>query len=138
MPVAGMMTHKRSELTLHRWDIVGDDDLADQLLSQRELTVHATLLGHLLLQQGPRLFSRMGTRFEARLRSEDAGDVAVTVDAGGARMTMTEHVDGPAVHVDAATRLLLLWGRRPSRRGRIDSDLDFESRLRLFELLRGF
>lgn len=36
--------HSRSEAALHRWDITGDDDISTQLLTQPELSAHATLV----------------------------------------------------------------------------------------------
>lgn len=36
-----MATHNRSESARHRWDIVGDDDLSEQLLTQEDPTRHA-------------------------------------------------------------------------------------------------
>jgi hypothetical protein len=33
-----LMTHARSEAAIHRWDLVGDDDVSDELLAQPELT----------------------------------------------------------------------------------------------------
>jgi len=39
--VAQLSTYSRSEAALHRWDVAGDDDLSDRLLTQAELTRHA-------------------------------------------------------------------------------------------------
>ena len=36
-----LTTHSRSEAAPHRWDLVGDDPLADELLADPELTAHA-------------------------------------------------------------------------------------------------
>lgn len=41
MPIAAFLTHARSEYALHRWDLVGDDDIGSDLLAQPELTDHA-------------------------------------------------------------------------------------------------
>ena len=35
-----LRTHARSELALHRWDLVGDDDISAELLPQPELLAH--------------------------------------------------------------------------------------------------
>ena len=40
MSVDDLRRHGRSELSLHRWDLVGDDDIGEQLLSQPELMEH--------------------------------------------------------------------------------------------------
>ena len=41
MTATQFQTHARSEAALHRWDLVGDDSVCDQLLSQPDLTRHA-------------------------------------------------------------------------------------------------
>jgi uncharacterized protein (TIGR03083 family) len=46
-----VMTHVRSELALHRWDLIGDDDVGRQLLGQHDLLVH----GRWVLEHMPTL-----------------------------------------------------------------------------------
>jgi hypothetical protein len=41
MSAAEFATHSRSERVLHRWDIVGRDDIGWAMLAQPELTLHA-------------------------------------------------------------------------------------------------
>ncbi|MHB8191592.1 MAG: maleylpyruvate isomerase N-terminal domain-containing protein, partial [Ferrimicrobium sp.] len=41
MVVATFVTHLRSELAIHRFDLVGDDETGTKLLGQPELTDHA-------------------------------------------------------------------------------------------------
>jgi hypothetical protein len=40
MSVDQLRTHARSELVLHRWDLVGDDKWSTQLLAQPDLLAH--------------------------------------------------------------------------------------------------
>ncbi|MGQ0831968.1 MAG: maleylpyruvate isomerase N-terminal domain-containing protein [Microthrixaceae bacterium] len=40
MSIDQLRTHARSELVLHRWDLVGDDELSAQLLAQPDLLAH--------------------------------------------------------------------------------------------------
>jgi len=62
-----LMTHLRSELALHPWDLVGDDDLGRGLLAQPDLLAH----GRWVLQQMPSLA-------EARHRpADDRNDLLV-------------------------------------------------------------
>jgi len=49
MSVDEMILHGKSELTLHRWDLVGTDDLSRQLLSRPEFMTH-----------GKKVLARMG------------------------------------------------------------------------------
>ena len=41
MPIAGFPTELRSEDAIHRWDLVGDDAISHELLSQHDLFIHA-------------------------------------------------------------------------------------------------
>jgi len=56
-----LMTHVRSELVLHRWDLIGDNDLGTSLLAQPDLLVH----GRWVLKHMPSLA-------EARRRDDGA------------------------------------------------------------------
>ena len=50
MPISGFPTHLRSEVTILRWDLVGDDAISHELLSQHDLFIHAVnFIGHPLL-----------------------------------------------------------------------------------------
>lgn len=52
---AGFATHMRSEDALHRWDLVGDDDLSTELLAQPDLLEHAvSFIGRPLCERGRR------------------------------------------------------------------------------------
>lgn len=112
--------HSRSELALHRWDIVGDDDIGRQLLGQSVFTTHAVrvLSAMPLLQESAAARAARITDapddFIFRLRSPESEDV-VWLLTPTPRLEMHPPADGvPVVHCSAADRLLLLWGRRPS------------------------
>jgi uncharacterized protein (TIGR03083 family) len=119
MTAADFAMHSRSECAIHRWDLVGRDDVGWRLLAQPELTTHALTV----LTQMSTLPESPGNRIAATnrelpattlvLRSEPHDDVVVTVAGGTVGMTL-EPITGttPAVELDPAARLLLLWGRR--------------------------
>ena len=130
--------HSRSELALHRWDIVGDDELSESFLSQPELTQHAVeVMGDLLLRRGCAQ-NRISTTFAARLRVAGSVDVVVAYRDGVATLEFSSDADAPAVETAAASRLLLLWGRRPSNPSRVRSTLPAGDLPRLQRLLSGF
>ena len=72
MKAASFAMHSRSECAIHRWDMVGDDEVSWQLLSQPEMTQHAVnLLGPLLLSRGCAGVAP-ASPFSARLRTAGA------------------------------------------------------------------
>ncbi len=114
-----LRTHGRSELVLHRWDLVGDDEIGRGLLAQPELTVHAVRV----LTQMSSLQESVAARaarltdvpadFAFRLRSPGCDDVVVGV-APTPSLKLASPADGvPVVRLSAGDRLLVLWGRRP-------------------------
>jgi hypothetical protein len=124
-------THLRSESALHRWDIVGDDDISEQLLTQADLTRHAVdLLNTLpLLYEAPEWRAEhagVTGRLRIVLRSPQTTDILYEHTQEGARFEIVE--DGPAsgdavVTTDSANRLLTIWGRRSAERPlTIDTD----------------
>ncbi|MFN8024394.1 MAG: maleylpyruvate isomerase family mycothiol-dependent enzyme [Acidimicrobiales bacterium] len=127
-----LATHVRSELALHRWDLVGSDDLGVELLEAPELTVHAVRALESFDEIGERSAARprptVGER-AIRLRSDDRPDVVLTIGPTGSSVALAEPTDGPAVSTDPAARLLMLWGRRPSAaRHVVEYGLDDETR----------
>jgi len=122
--VAQLSTHSRSEAALHRWDVAGDDDLSDRLLTQAELTRHAGAP----LNPLPSLYEAPGWRAEHAgvtdrlrivLRSPDTADIVYERTPHGARFDIIDDVtaNGDAlVTTDAANRLLTIWGRRSIER----------------------
>ncbi len=118
MPVGAFVTHVRSEYTLHRWDLVGDDDVSNQLISQPELTAHA------IMALGPALTSRgLAAGAEGQVRLTSPGQPDILVGPSGAVFADPEQdpgtEEGPAIMADPAARLLLLWGRTPDQPGRV-------------------
>lgn len=112
-------THARSEAALHRWDLVGDDDISDRLLAQTELTRHAVSLLNAIpiLHESSRI--REGeSPSRIVLRSPGQPDVVLAV---GEQVPFEVVDNGPAdgdviVTTDAANRLLVIWGRRSAAR----------------------
>lgn len=84
MVVAIFVTHLRSELALHRWDVVGDAEISQSLLGRPELTNHAVaVLGRALVARGD---TSARTRFSAVIAASSLSDVAVVVDGDGPRL----------------------------------------------------
>jgi hypothetical protein len=114
VPVAGFLTHLRSEDALHRWDLVGDDDTSTILLSQPDLLEHAIkFVGRPLCQRGIDA-GAADEAFRARVRSAGFDDLVVEVAPGRATLSLGPPIGDAAIEGDAAARLLLLWGRKPS------------------------
>jgi hypothetical protein len=140
MVVAKFWPHLRNEFAIHRWDVVGDDDTSIELLSQPDLTDHAVgVLGEILTRRGRQHDPRPDEDFDVHLRSRTTTDVRLVVREGQARLEFAEaREDQPHVELDAAARVLVIWGRRPDRRGRIRSGVDQPTLFRLQALLSGY
>jgi mycothiol maleylpyruvate isomerase-like protein len=140
MPVAKFIPHLRNEFAVHRWDIMGDDDVSFELLAQPELTEHSiTVLGTILLAKGSEHDPGAGNDFCVRLRSGDTRDVRLMVVAGDAALHAADQgAHDPDITLDAAARLLVMWGRRPSPPGRINSQLTAPALTRFQTLLAGY
>lgn len=129
MDGATLITHIRSELAIHRWDLVGDDDISFDLLSQPELTRHAVRALHQFvgLRESPSARARFAVTpegFSVRIRTtEHQPDVLCSVDGGQGTFHLVDPDDTPALTLDPAGRLLMLWGRRPSAAHHMSSDL---------------
>lgn len=138
MKVPWFAEHMREELVLHGWDITGDDAAAQARMAQPWMTTHSVLaVGKPLLAKGAKQL-RPGERIEARLRVADADDVVVDADANRTTIRLADP-DGPAtLETDAATRVLLLWGRRPADPSRICSRVGPETLGRVRSLLAGY
>jgi hypothetical protein len=138
MKVPWFAEHMREELVLHGWDITGDDPAAQARLAEPWMTTHSVLaVGRPLLAKGAKHLAPH-ERIEARLRVPDRDDVVVHA---GADRTTIELADpeGPAtLETDAAARVLLLWGRRPSDPSRICSRVGPETLGRVRQLLSGY
>jgi hypothetical protein len=140
MAVAKFIPHLRNEHALHRWDIVGDDDVSIALLGQADLTEHSVeVLGEILLRAGRRRDPNSDENFDVRLHSEGSRDLFVRVQNSVGALSWDEGAsDQPALLCDAAARHLLIWGRRPDSRGRLRSHLTQVNLARLQLLLSGY
>ncbi|MGW0955926.1 hypothetical protein ACWCRF_24870 [Streptomyces sp. NPDC002405] len=79
-----------------------------------------------------------GGRVEGRLRTPGTDDIVVTADAEGGTIRFAAP-EGPAtLKSDAATRVLLLWGRRPAEPTRCHSTAGPEALRRVRTLLGGY
>lgn len=132
--------HMREELALHSWDITGDDAPARDRLAQPWMADHSVhAVGVPLLRRGRDTLALHGNeRVEARIRVADEDDVVVTVDAENTAITLAPPDGAATIETDAATRVLLLWGRRPADPGRIRSAAGPLELGRLRTLLSGY
>ena len=136
MVVKTFLTHLRSEFAIHRFDLIGDDEITKELLAQPDLTNHAvTVLGKALLLRASNPESRA---FRATIASPGASDVAVVVDAEGSRLIHAEDLSEPSVIGDQAARLLFLWGREPGDPSRLKAPGGPDVLRRLQTLLAGY
>ncbi len=133
MPIAAFVTHARSEYALHRWDLVGDDDVSNELLSHPDLTTHAVLaLGSALTSRaqaaqhakpgGVGASGGAPTSDSLVLTTENQPDILVTLEGVSFNQDAGEAEARSArgeILADPAARLLLLWGRMPDQPGRI-------------------
>lgn len=113
--------HSRSEAALHRWDITGDDDTSQTLLSQPELASHAVwVLDNMavLNESAQALGARTATTAPATVvfRAVSQPDIVLTLSPAGSRFQIIpETVDADVVlTMRADHRPLVLWGRRPA------------------------
>ncbi len=122
---AELTTHSRSEATIHRWDLVGDDDIAEELLTDPQLTAHAVkvlnrmpILNESARSLGHRTGDALAQPTRIVFRSGDQPDVAFTASGEGGRFELTDQSDDHTalVTTDPAHRLLLLWRRRSTNR----------------------
>lgn len=138
-PVHELVTHMRQEFAIHRWDLVGDDDVGDELLAQPELLEHSVRMLHEpLLEKGLRQDAHLELPFDVRLRTAE-NDLHLRVEGGDARLSLTTPDDSEnVVMADPAARLLLVWGRRPLDATRIRSHVSAGQLLRLQTLFSGY
>jgi hypothetical protein len=125
MTAADFAMHSRSECALHRWDLVGRDEIGWAMLGQEELTRHAlTVLGGMAsLAEAPSQRAHTtdlpdGTALV--IRSEPHDDVTMTRRAGTVQLELTAPAGPAHLEMEPAARLLVLWGRRePSAPARL-------------------
>ena len=117
MTRADFAMHSRSECALHRWDLVGRDDVGWAMLAQPALTKHSlgVLSAMATLPEAPanRLGPVDGEPVRIVLRSAPHDDVVVTLSGGVVALALVPIGDtAPTAELDPAARLLALWGRR--------------------------
>ncbi len=134
--------HARSELALHRWDVVGDDSTSTALLSSPDLTKHAVeTMGTLILGVGRDL---SGDPLTIAVSTPDQPDVIVNVPGDGTasmRLSSEDHSEFPRLTCrDGAARLLYLWGRRSEKADAFVGNelLGSSERSRLDDVFAGF
>ena len=140
MAIDDVELHLRQEFAVHRWDLVGDDDVGDELLARPELLDHsARILADSLLRVGRARDPRAGEPFSTRIRAAGLPDLLIAVDDTGAHLDLVDPAGEAAdIECDAAARLLWLWGRRPASARRVRTRLDASHLARLEVILSGF
>jgi hypothetical protein len=133
MTAQRLRAHSHSEAALHRWDLVGDDDVSTRLLSDPTLTEHALVVFAAIpdLREAGRWVEARFTAGPVRLRVAEQPDVLV--EPGQIPRLVTPGGAGPVIELTARERLLVLWGRYPARLR--DPQDDGESVDRLLERL---
>ena len=106
------------------------------------MTTHSVFaVGRPLLAKGAKGLVP-GERIEARLRVADTSqltqDVIVSADADHAAVALADPQGPATLETDAATRVLLLWGRRPADPARICSRVGPQTLGRVRALLSGY
>jgi uncharacterized protein (TIGR03083 family) len=119
MSAARLRAHSHSEAALHRWDLVGDDDIGVRLLSDPRMTEHA-LAVFTAIPALPEAKRWVAADDAQRLRSQGQRDVLI---ATGHEPRMAEP-SGEAIELPPHERLLMLWGRIPPRLRRPDGPLE--------------
>ena len=114
MSAEQLRTHSHSEASLHRWDLVGDDEISRRLLAQPKLTSHALAAFAALpaLLEAQRWIDPSFTTGPLRLRSPGQPDVLV--EPGFGLSLVSPAGRGTVIAMDAHDRLLVLWGRCPA------------------------
>jgi len=140
MRVDAFVTHLRSEYAIHRWDLIGDDDVSWSLLGKFELFKHAiTAIGAgPMTARGVAAGAAQADPFAARLRSDGHPDLLVTCDANSVRLSLTEPEGEATIVTDQAARLLTLWGRTPQPPSRVLASGPCAKAFRVRRLLSGY
>jgi hypothetical protein len=138
---AGFVKHSRSECAVHRWDIVGDDDIGEGLLAQLELLEHVVeFIGPLsMTARGMATGAGAGGRgFRARVRAMPQPDLLIGTHRGQPLLQLVDPGGEALIEGDPGARLLLLWGRRATPFGRLRCNGTGEELARLQWLLSGY
>jgi hypothetical protein len=140
MKVPWFAEHMREELTLHRWDITGDDATSEATLSEPWMTDHTVIaVGRPLLVRGAASLG-LGSdeHIEGRLRVAGADDIVVDAGPDSTAISFAAPAGPATLETDAAARVLLLWGRRPADPARIRSSAGVEALGQIRNLLSGY
>jgi len=138
VPIAGFLTHMRSEDALHRWDLVGDDETSTELLGQQDLLNHAVkFIGQPLLQRGLRA-NAAKEMFTARVRCPELDDLILDLADEQVHLSIGHQVGEATIEGDPAARLLLLWGRKPAPFSRLQAVGSGASAARAQSLFAGY
>ncbi len=140
MAVAKFIPHLRNEYALHRWDVVGEDDMSLKLLGNDDLVDHSVSeLGQILLVAGRKHDPDPDADFRVSLRSDGHRDLQVVVEGGTATLAWADGAaDEPSVDIDPVARHVFIWGRRPDGHGQARSNLSQPNLARLQALLSGY
>jgi uncharacterized protein (TIGR03083 family) len=140
MAIEKFWPHLRNEFAIHRWDLIGDDDIGTELLGQSDLTEHSVgVLGEILTRRGRQHDPAPDDDLHVRLRSGSTPDVRLVAEGRSAFLVIADpNDDEPRIDLDAAARLLVIWGRRPDRRGRVLSAVGQPTLARVQTLLSGY
>ena len=114
MTAQRLRMHSHSEAVLHRWDLVGDDAVGIQLLSDPAMVTHALAVFDALpaLAESQRWHRSNLVSRPVILRSGGGPDVVVSP---GEALLATPNADGVVIELRPHELPLVLWGRCPSR-----------------------
>jgi hypothetical protein len=106
--------HSHSEAALHRWDLVGDDDISIRLLSDPAMVSHALTVFTAIpaLAEAQRWCQSGWACQPVILRSGTHPDVVVTPGQG---LSVAADGHSPVIELRPHELPLLLWGRCPGR-----------------------
>jgi uncharacterized protein (TIGR03083 family) len=114
MTAERLRMHSHSEAVLHRWDLVGDDDVSIRLLSDPAMVTPALAVFDAMpaLAESQRWRRPNLLSVPVILRSGGRPDVVVTPGKG---LSATGNGHGVVIELPPHELPLLLWGRCPSR-----------------------
>jgi len=114
MTAQRLRMHSHSEAVLHRWDLVGDDAVGIQLLSDPAMVTHALAVFDALpaLAESQRWHVSNLVPRPVILRSGGRPDVVVSPGEG---LLTTPNADGVVIELRPHELPVVLWGRCPSR-----------------------
>jgi uncharacterized protein (TIGR03083 family) len=112
MTAERLRMHSHSEAVLHRWDLVGDDDIGIRMLSDPGMVAHAMAVFDAMpaLAEARRWHRPDVVRRPTVLRSGGGPDVLVTPGGG-----LSTGGEAAAIDLRPHELLLILWGRCPPR-----------------------